>query len=162
MNRKCVGTLNGSGEMAIPLVLADGLACGPDLMRIVSRGRTPESDRRRRLRVAVSWRMHVFRPNNGAPLEAKTKDISADAFYCFIPEALAVGDYVRCVVEIPAHQAGHSGSVMYLRCHARVLRVDALGGTKYGMACLIEDYVVTCSATENGGAAHVAPSHREP
>jgi hypothetical protein len=104
-------------------------------------------ERRRSPRAALHWTLYLM--GNGArhPLRTETRDISRDGFYCLLDQPLSPGERIRCDIVVPTHNAQDPDDVVYLRCSAQALRVEKLGaGTKYGIACRIEDYYVVHGA----------------
>lgn len=122
------------------LVIGNGIACGPDLMRIIDGGYTPDTDRRRRVRLPLSWTIYLLRSSDTHPLESKTKNISSEGFYCSVQEPFVIGECILCTMFVPAFDAEHPNEFMFLECQATVVRVDAIGPENYGMACHIENY----------------------
>jgi len=76
-------------------------------------------------------------------METTTINVSADGFYCLLPEAVAAGERVDCTIRIPAHNQDRSDAALCLQCRAQVLRVENYGVPGiFGVACRIEDYTV--------------------
>jgi len=128
--------------MSAPLVFGDGRACGLELMRFVEAGPMPETDRRRRVRLSLSLPIRVFHGRSMCPIESTTRNVSSDGFYFFIHENFAIGERIRCVLDLPSFQPGHRERYIRLDCRARVVRVETLGPSNYGIACAIEEYHV--------------------
>ena len=129
--------------MALPLVFEDGFACGPDLMRIVDEAPIPAMhERRRRTRIPLCWTVYLLRDASDRPIESRTKNISSEGFYCYVPEPLNAGDIIRCIIHVPAADPARSERTITIHCRARILRVEAVSVATFGVACRIEDYAV--------------------
>jgi hypothetical protein len=128
--------------MPLPLVLEDGRACGLDVMRTIDGGYAPDTDRRRKVRVPLSLTVYLFTGTTAEPLEGRTKNVSSDGFYCYVNQAVAIGEGIRVIMMIPAYHPTDRDYSMSLEYHARVVRVDALEARRYGIACHIESYRV--------------------
>jgi hypothetical protein len=133
-------------EVLSTLVIGNGIACGPDLMRILDGGYTPDTDRRRRVRLPLAWVIYVLRSSDTSPVETKTKNISSEGFYCYVHEALVVGECIRCTMVVPGFEAAHRDECISLECQATVLRVEAVGPRYYGVACHIDTYKMVTTA----------------
>jgi hypothetical protein len=128
--------------MSIPLVLGDGRAYGLEVMRIVDAGPAPEFDRRRRVRVPLSLPLRLFRADGAGPFDTHTKNVSSEGFYCVVSDPFAANERIRCILSLPAFDPGHHDDVITLDCWARVVRVELLGNSAYGIACAVEQYQV--------------------
>lgn len=124
------------------LVYESGIACGPDVMRAIENVRIPDSDRRKRVRMPLTWTIYLLRSTDTHPLEGKTKNISSDGFYCSVGEPFVVGESVRCTLFIPACDLERKDHFLFLECRATVLRVEFIAAENYGVACRIDDYKV--------------------
>lgn len=131
-----------SCEALSPLALADGSAYGPDLMRIVDSGYGPDTDRRSKARLGLSWTIYLLRSTDAYPLESKTINVSSKGFYCLAPEPFLVGECIRCTMMIPSFSGERRDDYVALQCQATVLRVDTVEDEKFGLACRIDDYTV--------------------
>jgi hypothetical protein len=138
-----------SCEVVPPFALADGSACGPDLMRITDGSYVLTAERRGRMRLAVSWTIYLLRSTDAYPLESKTINVSCSGFYCFAPEAFAIGESVRCTMMIPSFGIHRREDHLTLECQANVLRLDRLDGGQYGLGCRIDDYTVVLPMARN-------------
>jgi hypothetical protein len=131
-----------SCEGLSPLALADGSAYGPDLMRIIDSGYDPNTDRRSRARLRLSWTIYLLRSTGVCPLESRTVNISSGGFYCLTREPFMIGEYIQCTIMIPSFGSERRNGHIGLRCQATVLRVDVLEEVKFGIACRIDDYTL--------------------
>lgn len=102
----------------------------------------PFTERRRYPRVPVHWTVFLISESDPYPAEGITKDMSSQGFYCLVPRMFSVGESVRCALVIPSHYTYQSDTMVCLKAKARVLRVENLDGTTYGIACQIESYRV--------------------
>ena len=106
-------------------------------------GRTTTPERRRGFRVALQWVIYLVSPNMSRPFRTVTRNISRTGFYCVAAEQFTAGERIECDIVIPTHLRRVPTETMYLRCRARVLRVESLDyGGEYGLACRIEDYSI--------------------
>jgi hypothetical protein len=102
-----------------------------------------KSERRIRPRAALQWVVHLSRAGGMNPVSCKTKNVSSQGFYCLVQEPLESGELVECTVVIPTPKSGKPDAVLWLKCHARLLRVEAVAaGKAFGIAFLIEEYCV--------------------
>jgi hypothetical protein len=102
--------------------------------------KSPPAERRRRVRSPVHWPVRLFRNHKGEDtVETITQDLSSRGFYCLSKKQFAVGELLRCTLQIPTNDPG--GRESHLECHVLVVRVDehAADG-QYGIACRTEDY----------------------
>jgi hypothetical protein len=77
------------------------------------------------------------------PVSCKTRNVSSQGFYCLVQEPLESGELVECTVVIPIPKPGNPDAALWLKCHARLLRVEAVAADKaFGIAFLIEEYCV--------------------
>jgi hypothetical protein len=71
-----------------------------------------------------------------------------------VQEPFESGERVECTVVIPIPKSVKSDDVLWLKCRARVLRVEALASeTAYGVAFQIEEYSVVHLAPMQIGRA---------
>ena len=98
----------------------------------------PLAERRQRVRLGVQWRLQ-FRLSPETLLSLHTANLSSEGFYCVARQAIAAADY-ECLLRIPAHAPGDSRQILYLRCQVRVLRAEALGDQRFGIAARIRSY----------------------
>jgi hypothetical protein len=77
------------------------------------------------------------------PVSCKTRNVSSQGFYCLVQEPLESGELVECTVVIPIPKSGDPDAVLWLKCQARLLRVEVVAADKaFGIAFLIEEYRV--------------------
>jgi hypothetical protein len=142
-------------EVLSALVSEDGIACGPDLMRIIGRS-TPEADRRRRVRLPLSWKIYLLRASDTHPLETRTRNLSSEGFYCLVPEPFVVSECVRCTIFVPVMESvtdvEHDRDFLMLECGATVLRIENLGLKSYGIGCRIDNYRISSPTKMHSGA----------
>ena len=102
-----------------------------------------KSERRIRPRAALHWVVHVSRAGGLHPVSAKTSNVSSQGFYCLVQEPLESGERVECTLAIPIPRSGKPDAMVWLKCQARLLRVEAVAGEKpFGIAFLIEEYCI--------------------
>ena len=113
------------------------------------------SERRRNLRIPLHWALYLACNNAGPPLRTITRDINKDGFYCLLDQPLSPGEQIECDIVVPAHRSQDPGDVAYLRCRARVARVETIRGTtEFGLACRIHDYsLITVGSVETRSRA---------
>ena len=100
-----------------------------------------QSERRKNLRLPLQWSVHVVRLGARRPLRSKTRNLSSRGFYCVLHERLTTGERIECDLVVPTHTSRSCDDVLFLRCQARVVRVERVdAGEEYGLACRIEDY----------------------
>lgn len=121
---------------------------------------TPVTERRKRQRLPLRWRVCLSRRSNHLVVESETRDVSSGGFYCFTDENFTPDERLECVLVIPMPGTSEGAERLCLRCQVAVVRVDiAPPGGRYGVACRIEDYSVAhftagaLAATE-GAQAH--------
>jgi hypothetical protein len=102
-----------------------------------------KAERRSRPRAALQWVVHVSRAGGGHPIVSRTRDVSSQGFYCLVREPFESGERVECTVVIPVPKSARPDEVLWLKCLARVLRVEAAAAdTAFGVAFQIEEYCV--------------------
>src|SRR5215467_3756724 len=112
------------------------------------------AERRTRQRAALQWVVHVSRAGGKHLVASRTRDVSSQGFYCLVQEPFESGERVECTVVIPIPKSVKSDDVLWLKCQARVLRVEALASeTAYGVAFQIEEYSVVHLAPMQIGRA---------
>ena len=136
------------------------VAQGPYYRRVIEVGRAGEafqsqSDRRNSVRIPLQWPLYVNQIGIPRPLRTRTRNLSSHGFYCVLQEPLTAGDHIECDLLIPTHMSRSGEDVLFLRCQARVVRVEQMdAGEGYGLACRIEDY---CLVHRTGGEDPGAP-----
>jgi hypothetical protein len=111
----------------------------PSVNGIVAR----KAERRSRPRAALQWVVHVSRAGSKHPVASKTRNVSSQGFYCLLQEPFKSGERVECTVVIPIPKSAKPDDVLWLKCQARVLRVEAAAAdTVFGIAFQIEEYCV--------------------
>ena len=125
-----------------PIVLGDEVSRGTESMSIAEWQTAHGSERRTRVRFAVSWVLYVVRHGSDHPIESRTKNFSCNGFYCVLRQPLMPSETVHCTIIIPTFDANHAQDVVSLECRATVLRVESLNDDNYGVACRIDDYSV--------------------
>jgi hypothetical protein len=113
-----------------------------DLIRTTSEIWPEAQERRQRPRSNVHWTVYIFGGDETRPLESRTKNLSSNGFYCFLPEPLSTGQRLCCQIMVPSDSINRNQETISLKCTIRVLRVEPVETGVFGMACLIEDYTV--------------------
>lgn len=102
-----------------------------------------KAERRSRPRAALHWVVHVSRAGGQHPVASRTRNVSSQGFYCLVEEPFESGERVECTVVVPIPKSGKPDDVLWLKCKARVLRVEsAAADTAFGIAFQIEEYCV--------------------
>lgn len=101
-----------------------------------------KAERRSRPRAALHWVVHVSRAGDQHPVASRTRNVSSQGFYCLVEEPFESGERVECTVVVPIPKSGRPDDALWLKCQARVLRVEAAADTAYGIAFHIEEYCV--------------------
>jgi len=102
-----------------------------------------EADRRSRPRATLEWVVHLSKAGGKHPIATRTRDVSSQGFYCLVQEPFECGERVECTMVIPIPKSGKPDDVLWLKCQARVLRVEpAAADTAFGVALQIEEYCV--------------------
>src|SRR5690348_16001233 len=97
---------------------------------------TRKAERRSRQRAALQWVVHVSRAGGKQLVASKTRNVSSQGFYCLVQEPFESGERLECTVVIPIPKSTKQDDVLWLRCQARVLRVEPVpANTAYGIAC---------------------------
>jgi hypothetical protein len=108
------------------------------------------TERRRSHRASLHWTVYLACDGLTHPVCTKTRDISRDGFYCLLNHQVRPGDRIECDLVVPTHNSRRPGDVAYLRCRARIVRVERAGsGAGFGLGCRIEDYYVIRSREES-------------
>jgi hypothetical protein len=102
-----------------------------------------KAERRSRPRAALHWLVHVLRDGSQHPVASRTRNVSSQGFYCLVEEPFESGERVECTVVVPIPKSSKPDDVLWLKCQARVLRVEAAAvDTAFGIAFQIEEYCV--------------------
>src|SRR5579871_4518325 len=118
-------------------------------------------ERRSRPRVALQWVVHVSRAGGKHPVASLTRNVSSHGFYCVVEEPLESGERVECTVVIPIPKSARADEVLWLKCQARVLRVEpAAADTAFGAAFQIEEYSVVHPSPVEVSPAEQVDGHR--
>lgn len=128
--------------MRFALAFADGLICEPDLMRQFDTAAKPAGERRRRPRAVVSWGVQLHYASAPLRVEGRTSNVSSEGLYCVIHVPFKVGELIDYVLAIPTVDAEHRIDLLRFHGQAEVLRVEAVDGDLYGIACRVCDYKV--------------------
>lgn len=119
-------------------------------MRFEQETRNALTERRRSHRASLHWTVYLACEGLTHPFCTKTRDISRDGFYCLLNHQVRLGDRIECDLVVPTHNVRCPEDVAYLRCRARIVRVErAVGGAGFGLGCRIEDYYVIRSREES-------------
>ena len=101
------------------------------------------AERRSRPRASLQWVVQVSRAGSKHPVAGKTRNISSQGFYCLVRDPFESGERVECTLVIPVPKSAKPADVLWLKCQARVLRVEAAAkDTAFGIAFQIEEYCV--------------------
>jgi hypothetical protein len=99
-------------------------------------------DRRRRRRVDLHWTVYLWPDETAQPIRSETRNICSGGFYCIVEQPLMPGEWIECDIFVPSTDNPHE-DLLVLRSCVQVLRVEVNGtGSRYGLACRIEDYSV--------------------
>jgi hypothetical protein len=98
-------------------------------------------DRRRRPRVQLHWSVRFVRASGMDAVEATTRDLSSDGFFCLSDVPFIPGERLICVIKVPAHDPQKKERAVWIECGIRVMRVGPTDfDGVFGIACRIEDY----------------------
>jgi PilZ domain len=104
---------------------------------------------RKHSRVALKWPLQLCRQGESEEIATQTENLSSHGFYCLTDWPFNPGDLVECIIGLPEEQSGSRCAAPFLRCRARVLRVDPKWGqSRFGIACQIEDYALEVVAQQ--------------
>ncbi len=102
-----------------------------------------KAERRTRQRAALQWVVYVARAGGKHRVNSRTSNVSSQGFYCLVQEPFEPGERVECTMVIPVPKSSNPEDVLWLRCQAKVLRVDVMTpNTTCGIAFQIEEYSV--------------------
>ena len=96
------------------------------------------SERRKRVRTKVHWRVLLFRTEAAESIVSLTENLSSGGFYCLADTPFTVGEALICSLKVPKYNGNDLDR--RLECKTRVLRVEPRDDGLYGIACRIEDY----------------------
>src|SRR5689334_3086864 len=102
--------------MRFALAFADGLICGPDLMRVLETAGNSGFERRRRPRVLVSWTVHFCAATSR--VEGRTSNVSSEGLYCLMGAPFTVGSVIDYVLTIPTVDADRRPELVLLQGQA--------------------------------------------
>jgi hypothetical protein len=107
-------------------------------------------ERRKRKRIPLHWPIRLFRQSSTPSVESTTENLTSNGFYCVSSEPFQLGEWVECIIAIPADSLGYSNAPVCLQCRSRVMRVENQTAG-FGLGCYIESYDLL---------SHVKPMHR--
>ena len=105
-------------------------------------------DRRKRKRVAVHWRVRLFRQPRQW-VDTTTENLSSEGLYCICQEPFKPGERLGCVIVVPGESFGSAEPLLRLQCHVLVRRLEPLT-EGFGLGCHIEDYAVATAMLQMG------------
>jgi hypothetical protein len=106
-------------------------------------------DRRRRRRLPLRWTACLYRAGISEPIEAMTRNVSSDGFYCVVEEPFAIGEIVHSALLIPAFDPEKPDRMMTIESECSVVRVECIGNGAYGVAFHMRTLEVTPAAEYN-------------
>src|ERR1041385_506825 len=101
-----------------------------------------KSERRSRRRANLHAAIRLSKSGSKYPIAGKTSNISSEGFYCFVQEQFEPGERVECTIILPIPKSHAPEDELWIHCQARVVRVEAVSGTSFGIAAQIEEYDV--------------------
>ena len=107
-------------------------------------------ERRKRKRIPLHWPIRLFRQSSAPSVECTTENLTSNGFYCVSSEPFQLGEWVECIIAIPADSFGYSSAPVCLQCRSRVMRVENQSDG-FGLGCYIESYDLL---------NHAKPMHR--
>jgi len=128
--------------MPFALAFGDGLTCGPDVIRVLETARVPIPDRRKRVRVCLTWTVYFSRSTQTHPVHSQTRNISSEGLYCIVTKPFTVGEAIDYTLIVPAFNAERRYDLVRLEGQVEVVRFEPLGAGMYGVACRVRDYKV--------------------
>lgn len=110
----------------------------PDIFSAGADARTRCVARSGALRFPLVWPVYFWILNDAKPLIGKTLNISADSFYCIVPQPVRKGSRLSCHIAIPSRRDS-----IALHCDIVVANLDQSANVmKFGIECIIERYSV--------------------
>jgi hypothetical protein len=104
-------------------------------------------DRRRQRRLPLRWTAYLYRAAATTPIEAMTRNVSSDGFYCVVEEPFAIGEVVHSALLIPAFDPEQPDRMMTIESECSVVRVECMGNGSYGVAFHMRTLEVVPAAT---------------
>jgi hypothetical protein len=90
------------------------------------------------LRFPLVWPVYLWISAEAAPVIGKTVSISAESFYCIVPQPIHRDTRITCHVVIPSRHDS-----LALKCDVRVVRSEKSSNClQFGIECVIEQYSV--------------------
>jgi c-di-GMP-binding flagellar brake protein YcgR len=97
---------------------------------------------RQEKRISAKVPVSIKKQNNGdvQQLEGQTRDVSERGVFMYLSNRVAEGSELELVFPMP-QQAGAESEEGWVRCRARVLRVEKIeSGNRFGVAAVLESY----------------------
>jgi hypothetical protein len=136
------GRFTATSLHEIPICRTQSMA-GEMQNRLVDSSMPLISERRKRLRVKLEWSTRLARQPGGPSIESRTVDVSSSGFYCICDERFEMGEVLWCKLMAPSRNPLSREEWLCLDCRVKVVRVNTIDeGTRWGIACSIEDYGV--------------------
>jgi hypothetical protein len=98
------------------------------------------TDRRKRSRMQVHWRIRFLKRDTTVVVESVTCDLSSEGFYCLANTPFIPGEFTTCSLAVPTNYPKNDDRVVSVECQVRIVRVQAMADGLYGIGCRIEDY----------------------
>ena len=102
-------------------------------------------DRRKRKRLPLHWPVNVFRHPGMQSVEGQTENLTSEGFYWISKVEFQLGEWLQCVIAIPAACFPDSDLPVLLKCHVTVKRLEAIQ-SGFGLGCHIEDYALLAAS----------------
>ncbi len=101
------------------------------------------------VRFPLVWPVYLWMAGEPAPIVGKTVSLSAESFYCIVPQPIHRDTRISCHIVIP----GRNDSLA-LKCDVRVVRSEKSANClQFGIECVIEQYsVVRWNGLRRSGA----------
>lgn len=96
---------------------------------------------RQEKRISAKVPVSIKKQNDGdvQQLEGQTRDVSERGVFMYLSNRVAEGSELELVFPMP--QGQKAGEESWVRCRARVLRVEKIeSGTRFGVAAVLESY----------------------
>ncbi len=115
-------------------------------------GAKSKSDLRRAKRISADVPVTAKKKANGAleQLEGRTRDVSERGVFMYLSNRVAEGAELELVFPMP--EMDSLSEKAWVRCKARVLRVDTEAGDRFGVAAVLESYERLEDAEDTGRA----------
>ena len=97
-------------------------------------------ERRKRVRMRVSWRVCFVGRGSAEIHDTFTRDLSCDGLQCQVKAPFAVGELAMCTLWVPTNDQRDASRTQLVNCKVRIVWVESKDEGFQRIGCRIENY----------------------